>query len=93
MNDDDNGNVIKFGAVQGGKADQEDDIPQHNYMIETITGNQVGAKGFLVFTPQHIAIMRNLPEGALPVLVVPLDKVAYTKIVEIMDADNPELPF
>ncbi len=67
----------------------ESDIPQHNYRIVDITGKEYDAFGFLLFTSQHVAIMRDSGEGALPILVFGLDKVQYAKILE----DQPELPW
>lgn len=82
-------NVVapKFGAIQGGKP-AEDDVPQHLYEILDHDGMLHSAHGFLIFTPQHVAIMRNLDQGALPVLIFPLEHVKYAKISE-----QQELPF
>jgi hypothetical protein len=84
MNDD---NVIPFGSVKGGK--DEDTVPEHDYEIIDQDGGVHKAKGFMIFTPHHIAIMRALDEGALPVVVLPLTFVKFAKIDEGMQHDLP----
>ena len=82
-----NDNIVNFAAVKGGK--QEEQVPQHNYKVVLFDGGEIEAHGFLIFTPQHVAVMRSTEEGALPILVVSLDNVKYTTIVEV----EPGLPF
>lgn len=62
--------------------------PENDYVICTVDGDELYGTGFLVFTSHHIAVMRDIEQGALPVLVVPLDKVKFAEIVE-----NEEAPF
>lgn len=85
MNDD---NIIPFGQVQGGK-DDDDSVPVNNYEIKDIDGEIHAAEGFLIFTPQHVAIMRPLDEGALPLVILPLSFVKYARLAQ---AEQLELP-
>lgn len=82
-----------FRLITGGKSDQETtpvnigqpaqaDIPQNAYVIVDINGDDHFAEGFLLFTSQHIAIMRDTGSGALPILVMPLDKVFSAELLE-----------
>lgn len=99
MNDDDeNNNIVKFGTVQGGKAQTEDEsIPVNEYVIVTRTDDggteEHYAEGFLLFTSQHIAVMRDTGAGALPVLVVPLTQVLLAQLVEDDEILDDEIPF
>lgn len=82
---DDKDNI--FRMLPGGKADNDavaesDNIPQHSYVIVNHDGEEFSADGFLLFTSQHVAIMRDNGTGALPVLVVPLSEVKFAEIVE-----------
>lgn len=65
-------------------------IPQYEYRLNFTNGEYAQAFGFLVFTSQHVAIMRDNGEGAIPILVSPLGTVQYANIVE---ETNEELPF
>lgn len=71
MEDD---NVFKFGAVKGGKED-DDSIPTNDYVVVDVDDNEWTAHGFLIFTPHHLAIMRDEGKGAIPVLVMPILRV------------------
>ncbi len=76
----DNDNIIPFGQVVGGKDDDDDSIPVNNYEIMDIDGGLHQAEGFLIFTPQHVAIMRPLDEGALPLVILPLNFVKFARL-------------
>lgn len=84
-------NVFRFGSIQGGKTEDTDAdaLPINEYVIVTHNGEEHFAEGFLLFTSQHIAVMRETPEGALPVLVVPLVQVVFAQLVE--DDDGSEV--
>jgi hypothetical protein len=85
-------NVIRIIASNDEPAvAPESTIPQYEYEIVHFDGSSSKAHGFLLFTSQHVAVMRDNGEGAIPVLVYPLDKVKYATIVEDNQAD--ELPF
>lgn len=94
MSDDDN-NVFRFGAVQGGKAAKEEEekrIPENDYVVVDIDDQEWFASGFLIFTPHHLAIMRDTGEGAVPVLVLPILRVKASELVEPeFDEDEPSL--
>ena len=88
----DNDNIIPFGAIKGGKDETPDEsIPQNDYVIQTMNGRTYAENGFLIFTPHHAAIMRDVEgKGAIPVLVVPLSNV---EAAFVDDEDEDELPF
>lgn len=100
MDDKDDKNVFKM--ISGGKditpkvaaeptVAPEETIPMNPYEIITINDERLYAEGFLLFTSQHIAVMRDNGSGALPVLVVPLNMVKYAELCEV--DDESELPF
>jgi hypothetical protein len=93
-NDDDK--VFRFGSIQGGKTEEKDDgIPVDNYRIIDIDDEEWTALGFMVFTPHHLAIMRDYGNGAVPVIVLPLDRVKAGGLVppDEEDTETEELPF
>lgn len=80
---DDTPNVFKFGAVKGGKVEEDkNEIPVNDYVIVDVDHQEFYATGFLVFTPHHLAIMRDFGVGAIPVLVMPIGRVAAAEIYE-----------
>lgn len=85
---------IMDGGVKEGPATQpaEETIPQNPYRITTVNGKEYYAEGFLLFTAQHVAVMRDTGEGALPILVVPLGMVDNAQIVDPSEA-TVEMPF
>lgn len=83
-----NDNITQFGVVNGGKTEEtEDSIPTLPYILEDIDGNQFPAEGFLIFTSQHVAIMRDTGKGAVPVMVVPLNRL---KVAELFEDDEED---
>lgn len=84
----DNDNV--FSIVPGGAA-KEDGLPTNQYILEDITGKEYASEGFLIFTAQHVAVMRDIGKGAIPVLVMPLTQLRVAEIYE--DDAEAELPF
>lgn len=89
MNDDDN-NILQFGAIKGGKTAEEEGIPENNYVVTDLDGEEFYASGFLIFTPHHCAIMQDFGKGAVPVLVLPLLRVAAAEMVPDEEGE-PEL--
>lgn len=89
--DNENGepaNVFKFGAVKGGKADDEQDsIPQNDYFVVDIDGYEFDINGFLIFTPHHLAIMRDEGKGAIPALVMPIARVRTAVLAKFIDTE------
>ncbi len=89
------GNVFRFGSIPGGKTDTDtkstEEIPENRYLITTDNGEEYESTGFLLFTSQHVAVMRDTGAGALPVLVIPLARVMAAELLE--DEDVEELPF
>ena len=81
MNDD---NIVPFGSFEGGKSDK-DMFPSNPYIIEDIDGNVYGAEGYLIFTSQHVCIMENVGEGAIPSVMIPLSRL---KVVELAEDDD-----
>lgn len=82
--DKDNDNI--FTLVNGNKADAADEtLPENEYCITTTSGSTYYATGFLVFTSQHVAIMKDIGKGAIPAMVVPLSIVEVAELVEDED--------
>lgn len=84
MDDNDNDNVFQFGSVKGGKSpgDKDDGIPTNDYVIVDNDGNEFFAAGFVIFTPHHLAIMRDQGQGPVPVLVMPIGNVRVCELYE-----------
>jgi hypothetical protein len=85
-----NDNVLQFGAPKSkGTVAEEtgDKFPENNYVIEDIDGKEFFARGFMVFTPHHCAIMADFGMGAVPLLVVPLVRV---KVAEMATDEEDE---
>lgn len=88
--DNDNDNIVQFGSIKGGKdEDNEAGVPMHHYQIKDFDDEIHEAYGFIIFTPQHVAVMRDTPEGALPLMIFPLEHVKYAKKI---DPNQQELP-
>lgn len=87
--DNDQDNIVQFGSIKGGKEDSTD-VPQHLYEIKDHDDIIHQAHGFIIFTPQHVAVMRDTGDGALPLLIFPLEAVKYAKLI---DPAQQELPF
>jgi hypothetical protein len=85
-------NIIRIVSSNEDSAGNENTIPQSDYRLNFVNGEFAEAYGFLVFTSQHVAIMRDNGTGAIPILVAPLGTVQYANIVETEDT-NDELPF
>lgn len=83
----DNDNIIPFGSVNTTKP--EEVTPEYDYKIDTKDNETYIARGFLIFTPQHIAVMRPLEEGALPVLILPLETIKSARLMEDVQQDLP----
>lgn len=79
-------NLIQGGA-QSGPAEVTQTIPQNEYTIVDREGNQYYAEGFALFTSQHIAIMRDTGAGALPILIMPLDRVHVVELIDDIDEE------
>jgi hypothetical protein len=92
MDDEEPGNVFKFGAVKGGKEDTEDKIPQSDYVVVDIDDVEFDVNGFLIFTPHHLAIMTDEGHGAIPALVLPIGRVK-TAVLASLIPDEDDLPF
>lgn len=84
-----NDNVLPFGAPRAKTSEAEtgDKFPENNYVITDIDNEDFFARGFLIFTPHHCAIMNDLGSGAVPILVVPLNRV---KIAEMVTDEEDE---
>lgn len=80
MSDDDN--VFRFGAVKGGKDDKNESIPENNYVVTDIDNEEFYETGFLIFTPHHLAIMRDMGKGPVPALVLPIVRVKAAEIAD-----------
>lgn len=85
MNDDNN--IFRLVSDQVPQA--EESVPVYDYFIVDTDGNEHFASGFLLFTSQHIAIMRDTDKGALPVFVIPLSNVKFAELAE----DDEEIVF
>jgi hypothetical protein len=87
LTEDTNDNKNVFQILAGGKTEDvtlavEPGTPVNEYVIIDKDGQEHFAEGFLIFTSQHVAIMRDAPDGALPVLVMPLSDVKRAELVE-----------
>lgn len=80
----DNDNIVTFGQIKGGKPDDttDDRLPEHDYCLINHDGDEFPATGFLIFTPHHIAVMRDNGKGAIPVLVMPLSELKAAALDE-----------
>ncbi len=81
-----------FRLITGGKTTEgppQPALPQNAYVVVDINGDEHFHEGFLVFTSQHVAIMRDTPTGGLPVFLMPLDKVFAVEFLE----DDPDEVF
>lgn len=73
-------------TINGGKAEDtatpevESELPNDDYVIVDRDGDEFYGSGFMVFTGQHVAIMRDSPKGPFPVLLLPLDKVKVAQL-------------
>lgn len=83
MDDEQETNNI-FRIVQGGATEEpsSDDLPVNHYVITDIENDEFFGTGFLVFTSQHVAVMKETPKGAIPALVVPLNRVKSAELIE-----------
>lgn len=81
----DDTNIVQFGpkVVQTTPT-----VPTNTYAIEDVDGNEYLYEGFLIFTVQHVAVMRNEGDGAIPVFVMPLHRLKIAEIVEDGDEDT-----
>lgn len=91
MDDEQETNNI-FRIVPGGATEDpsDDNLPVNSYVITTATGREYFGEGFLVFTSQHVAVMKETPKGAIPALVIPLTNVESAELIEDeeLDEDN-----
>lgn len=91
MDDNENGepaNVFKFGQIAGGKVETDEDaIPQNDYFVVDIDGTEFDINGFLIFTPHHLAIMRDEGKGAIPALVLPIARVKTAVLAKFVDSE------
>lgn len=85
-------NVLQFGVprtkTEQAEKESGDKFPDNNYVIEDIDGKEYFARGFMVFTPHHCAIMADFGMGAVPLLVVPLVRV---KVAEMAEEDSEQV--
>lgn len=78
------GNIVKFGpkAVDVTTAPE---VPTYTYAVTDIDGTEFLYDGFLIFTVQHVAVMRPQGDGAVPLFVMPLHRLKNAEIVEDED--------
>lgn len=87
-------NVFKFGAINGDKEDDKDTIPQNDYVVIDVDDIEYDINGFLIFTPHHLAIMSDEGDGAIPALVLPINRVKTAVLAKLIpDDDTDNLPF
>lgn len=88
MDEDEPTNIFKFGAVTGGKSEEPDDkIPHNDYVVVDENNNEFEINGFLIFTPHHLAIMKDEGVGAIPALVLPIGRVKFAGLASVLDAE------
>jgi hypothetical protein len=58
----------------------------NTYYIETLDGDKFVRDGFLIFTAQHVAVMREINDNSsIPLLVMPLGLVKVVELIEDED--------
>lgn len=77
-----------FKVVTGGK-DANDKIKSNEYLVIDVDDREYPAYGFLIFTSQHVAVMQDDGDGAIPALVIPLSRLKSAELIE----DDDEAPF
>jgi len=82
MNDD--GNIIQFGSIAGGKEDKEE-FPDNPYVLVDIEGEEWYGRGYLIFTTHHVAIMEDTPKGAMVGVMLPLHRLKAASLVDEED--------
>lgn len=87
----DNNNIFRLAADNSVK---DDKLPQFDYVIETTDGEVDEVRGFPVFSPQYVLIMRETDSGVtFPVYMKPINLIK-TFLFEEDDLDEEEeLPF
>ena len=73
-------NVITL-AVANDKT-PENTLPFHDYRVVDIEGKTYLASGFLIFTTAHVAVMRDEGNGASPILILPLVRLAVAELAD-----------
>lgn len=67
-------NDTPFRVIDGGRNVQR--LPQDEYLIVDMSGNEHFAQGFMTYTNSHVAIMKDIGNnGAIPVFMMPLTNV------------------
>jgi hypothetical protein len=87
MTDDNN----IFKVVTGGK-DADTKIKENEYLVIDIDNVKYPVTGFLIFTSQHVAVMHDDGDGAIPALVIPLNRLKSAELLED-DEDEDGVPF
>jgi hypothetical protein len=79
---DDDENVIQFGKAREEREANEvpagkdnNPFPVDDYVVVDIDNQEWYGTGFLVFTPDHVAIMKSGEKMAIPSLVMPIGRV------------------
>lgn len=80
-------NIFKFGAVDGGKK-EEDSIPENDYLVVDVDDIEYDIRGFLIFTPHHLAIMTDEGKGAIPALVLPISRVKSAVLASLISDED-----
>lgn len=82
-----NDKIYSITGGKGGEGPVEKKLPTHQYVLFDRHDEEYNAEGFLIFTTSHVAIMRDEGEGAVPVLLLPMDLFKSAEI------DEDEAPF
>jgi hypothetical protein len=87
MNDETETNVKSlFRVVEGNTPPVEATERTTTYAIMTTDNVEYVREGFLIFTAQHVAVMRELSDNnSIPILVLPLNQV---KVVDLIEDDE-----
>lgn len=84
----DNDNIVRFGALEGGKTDtKKDEFPSYPYVIVDIDGDEHYYDGYLIFTSAHVCIMEEGENGPVTGLMVPLHRVKLVTIDDSLDGE------
>jgi hypothetical protein len=87
--DDNEENVFRPSVFKGGKED-EDQIPQNDYVVVDVDDVEYDVNGFLIFTPHHLAIMTDQGKGAIPALVLPIGRVKTAVLASVIEDEDGE---
>lgn len=82
--------IINIGEVKKMREEEKkaNKVPTFTYVLINHDGEEFVDEGYLIFTAQHVAVMRDLGDiGSVPATVMPLTEV---KIVQVVNDDEEQ---